>query len=153
MQPEENTVTAKDIYPMTKAQLVELIEENELDIDHKSIKSVAALKQAVLDVLGFEAEEAATEKNIYTYIGAGADSPRVIKLMGKQKFVRGEATEVTDPELLAKLPGITTFVKGTADQETLHRIDEEGRAEEVEKRASDALAEQRYLKSLAKLKA
>lgn len=65
---------------------------------------------------------------VYTYVGAGEDSPRVINLMGRQKFVRGEPTEITDPVILEKIDGMTTFVKGVVGQEDLHVIDEEGKA-------------------------
>lgn len=83
----------------------------------------------------------------YTYIGGGEDSPRVINFMGKQKFVRGELTTVTDPEVLAKLDGASTFVKGKADQETLHRIDEDAKAEADLQRAQDKLTDRRFKKT------
>ena len=82
----------------------------------------------------------------FTYTGAGADSPYVITLMGKQKFVRGELTLVTDPELLMKLPGITTFVEGKVDQETLHQIDQEGKADFERRRAEDQIINAKYTK-------
>lgn len=86
------------------------------------------------------------EGSFYTYVGAGEDSPRVINLMGKQKFVRGELTEVTDPEILAKIDGITTFVKDEVDQEDLHEIDEEGKAKADAQRAEDAAIDKLFKK-------
>lgn len=83
----------------------------------------------------------------YTYIGGGEDSPRVINFMGKQKFVRGVLTPVTDPEVLAKLEGgVKTFVKGEADQETLHRIDEEAKEKADLQRAEDKATDARFKK-------
>ncbi len=79
-----------------------------------------------------------SEGPIYTYIGKGEDSPRVINFMGKQKFIRGQATEVTDPEVLRKVKDNPTFVEGEADQETLHEIDEQARLEAEEQRLKDA---------------
>lgn len=82
----------------------------------------------------------------YTYIGGGDGSPYVITLMGKQKFVRGELTEVTDPEILAKIDGIPTFVEGKADAATLHQIDQEGKEAMEAQRAQDLITNARYTK-------
>jgi hypothetical protein len=75
---------------------------------------------------------------VYTYVGKGEGSPSIINLMGKQQFVRGKAQEVTDPEILAKIDGMSTFVKGEADQETLFKIDEEAKAAADAQRKADA---------------
>lgn len=75
---------------------------------------------------------------VYTYIGKGEGSPQIINLMGKQQFVRGRPQEVTDPEILTKIDGIATFVKGEADPETLHQIDEEAKAAADAQRKADA---------------
>jgi hypothetical protein len=76
-----------------------------------------------------------TEKVVheFTYIGKGPDSPYEINFMGKQVFQRGKLTEVTDPDVLAKLypvdedgrSNVTTFVKGTVKQEVLHENDKQ----------------------------
>ena len=137
MSEENENVTAEDVKAMKKDELVALIEENNLEIEGYADMKVPALKAAVLKVLELEDGDAAEDGDVYTYVGAGADSPRVINLMGRQKFVRGQAVKVTDPVLLAKLPGIGTFVKGKADEETLHRIDEEGKAGEEDQKAKD----------------
>lgn len=60
----------------------------------------------------------------FTYIGHGEDPPRKINFMGKQQFVRGVPTEVSDMEVLAKLEGHRCFVEGEVDQEMLHDQDE-----------------------------
>lgn len=82
----------------------------------------------------------------FTYIGAGEDSPRVINFMGQQKFVRGEPTKVSDPKIIEKLLEHPTFVEGKADQETLHRIDEEAKAEADLQRANDKRVNAAYTK-------
>lgn len=81
-----------------------------------------------------------TDENVryFTYIGAGEGSPYVINFMGKQRFTRGQATPVSDPELLAKLDGgIATFVEGEIEMETIHEIDSEAKNEADKKRALD----------------
>lgn len=156
---EEETLTAADVYAMNKKELVALVEENELPVENYEDLKVQDLKTAIFKVLELEApveapkvEKPKTNGIVYTYIGKGAESPRIVNLMGLQKFVRGQATEVTHPALLEKLPGITTFVEGEADQETLHKIDEEGSAAEKEQRELDRQAEKNYLNNLRKLK-
>lgn len=159
---EEQTITAEDVNSMKKDELIELIEENELEVaDYKHLK-VDELKAAVLKVLDLAPEDvpaakaapkaAAKPANIYTYVGAGSSSPQVITLMGKQRFVRGQATEVTDVEILRKIAGIHTFRAGEVSAEELHEIDERGRSAEADARSRDAVAEAQYLASLDKLK-
>lgn len=75
--------------------------------------------------------------NIFTYVGGGEDSPRVIDFMGKQRFVRGQATEVTDPEVLKKIKGVPTFVDGEVDEEELHEYDLKAKAETDARRKAD----------------
>lgn len=55
----------------------------------------------------------------YTYIGGGADAPQLINFMGKQEFMIGDPTEVTDPEVLAKIGGNQCFVEGEADRKEI----------------------------------
>ena len=83
---------------------------------------------------------------MFTYIGKGEGSPHVITLMGKQKFVRGQLTEVTDPQLLAKLPGLSTFVQGPADMELLHQMDSDAKDEADKKRAEDLIINAKFSK-------
>lgn len=83
---------------------------------------------------------------IYTYVGAGAGSPQIINFMGKQKFIRGKATEVTDPEVLSKIQGVPTFMEGEVDVETLHRIDQEGVSAEEAQKEQDKITNTRYTK-------
>lgn len=83
-------------------------------------------------------KKTAKEKGkVFTYVGGGEDSPRVINFMGRQKFVRGQATEVTDPKLLAKIVGCPTFVEGEVDPEDLHNYDEEEKLAADKKRKED----------------
>ena len=76
--------------------------------------------------------------NVYTYVGAGDAPPHVINFMGKQEFVRGEAVEVTDPVLLAKIVNNASFVKGSVDPKTLYKADAEAAKKAEEQRKADA---------------
>lgn len=114
-----------------------------------------AKKEAVKEVEPEGNEEAKAEKPskgkkdvaIYTYVGGGEDSPRVIEFMqGKQRFVRGKATEVTDPEVLAKLKNHPCFVEGEVDMEELHEYDEKATAEANAQRKRDARTNAAYVK-------
>jgi hypothetical protein len=84
-----------------------------------------------------DATPAKSGARIFTYTGAGADSPRVINFMGVQKFVRGQATEVTDAKVISKIENNPTFVEGEVDQEDLHEIDEAGAEVAKEKTLRD----------------
>lgn len=77
-----------------------------------------------------------SKDNIFTYVGAGADSPQVINFMSKQRFVRGQATEVTDPEVLRKVVNNPTFVAGSVDAEKVHESDVVA-SEEVKKKVAN----------------
>lgn len=124
-------------------------------------KAPAAVKAAVAAenkaaAASTPADETAVEKpstkggkkdgRFFTYIGGGDSSPYVITLMGKQKFVRGELTEVTDPDILAKIGGMSTFVEGEADAATLHKIDQEGKEAYEAQVAQDRATNARYNK-------
>lgn len=63
-------------------------------------------------------------KNIYTYIGMGDTPPERINFMGRQKFRRGDSTEVTDPIVLNKVKDNPCFVLGEVEQEVIHDNDE-----------------------------
>lgn len=84
-----------------------------------------------------EAPAPRTKGRVFTYVGGGEDSPRVINFMGMQKFVRGQATEVVDPVVLAKIAKNPTFIEGEVEQEELHTYDEEARKEADEQRRKD----------------
>lgn len=86
------------------------------------------------------------EARTFTYIGGGADSPRSINFMGKQKFVRGKSVEVKDPEVIAKLEGNPTFIEGEADDDLLDQIDEDGKTEEEKQQRRDLIKNQEYVK-------
>ena len=75
--------------------------------------------------------------NSYTYVGGGEDSPRVINFMGLQKFVRGQLTEVTDPDVLKKLKNHPCFVPYEIEQEALHEADEEAKVAAENQRKED----------------
>lgn len=62
--------------------------------------------------------------NIYTYVGQGDEPPHMINFMGRHKFVRGQATEVKDPDIRKKLESHRCFVKGEIDTKILFENDE-----------------------------
>lgn len=85
-----------------------------------------------------EAAPKAASEHIFTYVGGGEDSPQVIDFMGKQKFVRGKAVEVTDASVLAKIDGHHCFVRGEVDPETLYENDLEAKEAADAQRNRDA---------------
>ena len=95
-----------------------------------------------------EAEETEEKPDgpVYTYVGGGEDSPRVINFMGRQKFVRGKATVITDDTVLAKVKNNPTFVQGEVDQEELHDYDEKARKEANDQRQEDQRVNDAYMK-------
>lgn len=97
-------------------------------------------------------EEEEVSENIFTYIGGGEDSPRVINFMGLQKFVRGKPTEVTNKLVLDKLKNGThkTIVPGTVDQEDLHEQDEEAVKEADQQRQKDKVTQAAAMKQSGK---
>ena len=79
-----------------------------------------------------EATEAPTSKiKTFTYVGAGTDSPAVIKFMNQIVFRRGEPTNIEDIEanqlIIFKLSGNQCFIEGGVEAETLFKIDEEAK--------------------------
>jgi hypothetical protein len=82
--------------------------------------------------------------NIYTYIGAGDEPPHMINFMGLQNFVRGQPTEVNNPEVIEKVSHHACFVKGEADTELMFKNDE------LEKKKAD---EQRHIDACTQIEA
>lgn len=73
----------------------------------------------------------------FTYVGGGEDSPRVIKFMGIQEFVRGQLTKVNDPRVLEKIKNNPCFVEGAVDEKTLHMSDVAAKKAADTQRVSD----------------
>lgn len=84
--------------------------------------------------------------NVFTYVGGGTDSPQVINFMGKQKFVRGQLTEVTDPEVLAKIKYNPSFINGEVSQEELYEMDKDAVKKAEHRRKLDAIANAQFKK-------
>lgn len=93
-----------------------------------------------------EVEDVPEDATIITYIGQGEDPPRVINFMGRQKFVRGKPTPVTDQSLLMKIADNPCFVEGEVSAEELHDSDEEAREAAEEQRAKDKAKNARFKK-------
>lgn len=83
---------------------------------------------------------------VYTYVGAGTEPPVKINFMGKQVFIRGKATTVTNAEVLAKLKGHPCFVEGEVDQEDLHDQDEEATVKAEKQRKIDEAVNKAFQK-------
>lgn len=125
----EIEVEAKKEGKPTKDELVAGLEEFEKE-DPEMLKSA-------VEELGIEDKEAKEDDEVdapvgkgqtFTYVGAGEESPSRINFMQRQEFVRGRETVVTDKELIRKITGNPTFVKGKATPEQLQAIEDEGNA-------------------------
>ena len=55
----------------------------------------------------------------YTYIGGGEDAPQITNFMGRQEFVIGEETEVTDTVILGKIKTNQCFIKGAVERKKI----------------------------------
>lgn len=114
---------------MTKKKPVKEVEEVE-DNEVEAVEEVQVIKKA----------SSKTVKPVgitYTYVGGGEASPHVINFMGKQRFVRGEPVEITDPILLQKLANHPCFVDGEIDPKQLHEYDAEEAEKAAEQRKKD----------------
>lgn len=80
--------------------------------------------------------------NIYTYIGAGHEPPSVIKFMGIQSFIRGKATPVTNPTVLAKIKNHPCFVNGEVEADELVERDSKEDKRVEEQRQKDMQTQQ-----------
>lgn len=99
-------------------------------------KAATKPKQAKAPVENTEDQEQG-EGKVFTYVGGGEESPHSIHFMGKQRFVRGKATVVTDPAVLAKLYGHPTIVEGEVSPEELEEYDASAKAEADKVRLRD----------------
>ena len=82
----------------------------------------------------------------YTYIGGGESSPEVINFMGKQEFVLGEETEVTNMDVLKKIKGNMSFVKGSVERAVISEQKKEAKKKADARREDDKLVNARALK-------
>lgn len=84
---------------------------------------------------------------VFTYIGGGEDSPRIIEFMGgRQRFVRGQATEVTDPIVLAKVVNNPCFISGEIAVDQLHQYDEHAKAQADDQRKKDIIKNESWMR-------
>jgi len=82
--------------------------------------------------------EVPRESFTYTYVGGGESPCPSVNFMGIQLFTRGIATQVSDPVILSKIDGNSSFVKGEADPEEMQRNVEEAKKRADAQRAKDA---------------
>lgn len=83
---------------------------------------------------------------IYTYIGGGDTPPRITNFMGKQEFIIGEPTEVTDPQLLVILEKHRSFKKGEVDNKEIELATEKARKKAGAQVADDQIVNAREIK-------
>lgn len=98
-------------------------------------KKIKQDEEAYIEVDATTAPE--VEGTMFTYVGGGEDSPRVINFMGVQEFVRGKAVKVTNPEVLKKIRNNPTFYEGVVEEEELHEHDVEAKKEADKQRKQD----------------
>jgi len=82
----------------------------------------------------------------YTYIGGGEDSPQLIDFMGKQTFLLGEETEVTDANILKKIENNQCFVEGSIDRKKIVKNAIEAKKTADAQRKEDLIVNARELK-------
>lgn len=82
----------------------------------------------------------------YTYIGGGDDSPQIITFMGKQDFMIGEETEVTDTSILKKIKNHPCFKEGKADRKEIMAKAKAAKKAADEQRKEDLIVNARALK-------
>ena len=75
--------------------------------------------------------------NIYTYVGVGDEPPHMINFMGLQKFIRGDATEVTDLAVIEKIQNHPCFTKGAINKDILFENDEQAKKKAQAQRDED----------------
>jgi len=154
---------------LTKKELLELTDELELEVKSKKAKptnkeiltsieafanesedNATELEEVYVELFDEDDEEKTTdpksEENIFTYVGAGETSPVKINFMGKQTFIRGRATEVTDPIVLAKVVNNQCFVRGEVELEDLQDIEDEGIELAAKNRKADKAADDAFKK-------
>jgi len=142
--------------PQKNTHLIELYEE--VTFDPKKAKPEdtklenTTSKELILEDAVLEKTNVVelVSDNVYTYVGAGASSPQLINFMGKQKFMRGEATEVNDLEIRRKIETCPTFVKGSVDKDFLFKIDEGEQKKEAEQLAIDKITNDKTLRIYSK---
>lgn len=74
---------------------------------------------------------------VYTYVGFGDTPPHMIKFMGLQNFIRGQATTVTRIDVLEKIKNHKCFVKGEVDPDVLFGNDKVAAAKAQFRRDED----------------
>lgn len=85
-----------------------------------------------------EGEAVPPKENIFTYIGAGETPPHMINFMGLQRFVRGQAVEVTNPIVLRKVETHRCFVAGEIDSDEMFEQDDLAKKRADKQRMDDA---------------
>lgn len=143
---------------MTKEQVTEVDEdfkddfEDEVEVETEAeAEASEKTEPKVKKPKAKAAEKVKKEKvpegaEVFTYVGRGETPPVKTNFMGRQTFVRGRATVVTDPIVLAKIKINPCFVAGEVDMEDIHEADEKARKEADAQRAEDKRIDAAYKK-------
>jgi hypothetical protein len=114
--------------------------------NNKKETAVVEIEVDAADVVEVSEVAEKSKENFFTYVGGGEDSPRVINFMGLQKFVRGQFTEVTNPEVLAKIKNNQCFVNYEVDETSIYEADEDAKLEADRQRKIDQKTNAAYMK-------
>lgn len=129
---------------MTKEQVTEVDEDFKDDFEDEVETKATKPKKA--KTKADKKEKVPEDGEVFTYVGRGETPPVKTNFMGRQTFVRGRATVVTDPVVLAKIKINPCFVAGEVDMEELHEADEQARKEADAQRAEDKRIDAAYKK-------
>ena len=66
-----------------------------------------------------------TKGQVFTYVGAGEQSPRKIDFMGQKEFIRGRPVVVTEKHLIKKIKGNPSFRPGKVSEEEIQVMEDE----------------------------
>lgn len=141
----EVEVEAKKANKPTKKEVLTSIE----DFAEESEENANELEEVYSELFGEDDEVSNDTKaasKVFTYVGGGESSPQVINFMGRQKFVRGRAEEVTDEKLLAKIVNNPSFVRGEVEPEDLQELEDSGIAVANKNREVDKKMNEAFLK-------
>lgn len=128
----EELATVVDTVPRKNEDVIAMYNEKFKTIDsHDEISNAADVS------LGNVIAMQKPSDNTYTYVGAGEEPPHQIKFMDIQVFTRGQATEVTNPAVLAKIKTNRSFVKGSVDADTMYEADQKAKKEADLQREED----------------
>jgi len=137
---------------MEVKQMREVLKDAGVNPVPRSNKDVIALYNQKFSQTDIEDVVEKTEEKVvsiestgrtFTYIGSGDEPPHLINFMGMQKFVRGQATKVSNPLVLAKISNNSAFVSGKIDSDLMFTRDEAEKKKANDQREKDRVMNER----------